>query len=110
MMLLATPPTARRLRHLASRIIHQDAVALDIDPTRWHIYQIEWTTEKVHFSVDRSTIMTTSIVPHPPLGLALWIDNQYATLPPDGKLRLGTLPTTEKSWVEIENLRLDHPA
>jgi hypothetical protein len=40
------------------------------------------------------------------MGLVLWIDNQYAAFPPDGKLRAGTLPALEEAWLEISQVQV----
>ena len=39
------------------------------------------------------------------LGVVIWIDNQYAALPPDGRLRYGTLENQERAWIEIKNIQ-----
>jgi len=51
-------------------------------------------------------VLETEIAPPGPLGLVLWVDNQYAALPPDGRLRYGTLPNPEAAWVELEELEI----
>jgi hypothetical protein len=48
--------------------------------------------------------METSVSPRPPLGLVIWIDNQYAAWHPDGKIGFGVLENTEPAWLEIEDL------
>jgi hypothetical protein len=49
-------------------------------------------------------VFEPSISPHGPLGLVIWIDNQFAAIPPSGKVRFGTLPTPEPAWLEVEGL------
>ena len=53
-----------------------------------------------------SIIHTTPVAPHGPLGLVIWIDNQYAALPPTGGLRFGTLANLQPAWLEIEQLEV----
>ncbi len=98
---LAIPAAARLLRRFARRFIHQDAVALQLDPTEWHTYQMEWRSGSVHFRVDEQPVFQTELAPIGPLGLVIWIDNQYAAFPPDGRLRYGTLPAQEETWIEV---------
>jgi hypothetical protein len=98
---LAIPPIARLLRRWVQRIISQDAVALNLEPTVWHNYAFEWTEERVDFSVDCNFVLRSPISPLPPLGLVIWVDNQYLAFPPDGRLRYGTLPNLEPAWIEI---------
>jgi hypothetical protein len=103
--LLALPPTTRWLRRLARRWVRQDACRLEIDPTQWHAYRLQWQAEQVRFWVDEALVLETAAAPRGPLGLVLWVDNQYAALPPDGRLRFGTLPNPRPAWLEIAELR-----
>ena len=99
--ILAVPAVARLLRRLARRFVRQDAVALQLDPTEWHTYRMDWRQGSVDFLVDDRRVFETGIAPQAPLGLVIWIDNQYAALPPDGRLRYGTLPAREQAWIEV---------
>jgi hypothetical protein len=105
--LLAWAPGARWLRHRIGQFIRQDAKSLTSDQTGWHDYEINWQKHSVIFSVDGKDVLETKVSPLPPLGLVIWIDNQYAAWPPDGRMRYGTLPTPADSWVEIKKLRLN---
>jgi len=98
-------PAARLFRRLAQSFIKQSAVHLEHDPTRWHDYEINWQNDNSIFSVDGQTALETPISPSGPLGLVVWIDNQYAALPPDGKLGWGTLEN-EDSWIEVKDLEI----
>ena len=48
--------------------------------------------------------MPYSHLPTPPLGLVLWIDNQFAAWTPEGRLGYGVLENAA-AWMEIEELR-----
>ena len=98
--LLAWPVTARPMRRLARRFVAEDAARIDDDATQWHAYRLEWQADAVRFIVDGETRFTTTVAPRGPLGLVLWIDNQYAAFPPDGRLRFGTL-TNKEAWLEL---------
>jgi hypothetical protein len=102
---LVLRPAARIFRRLARLVISQSAVDLDHDPTTWHNYKIEWRADRVSFAVDDRAVLETAVVPRSPLGLVIWIDNQYAALPPDGKLGWGTL-ANEDSWIEVRELEI----
>ncbi len=102
--LMMWPPAARLGRRLARRFICQDAAPLSLDPTGWHTYALTWRAGRVAFTVDGQTAFETSLAPRPPLGLVLWIDNQYATLPPDGRLGYGSLPNPEPAWIELADI------
>jgi len=100
---LALRPTSRLLRRLASHVVRQDGSAVSVDVTQWHEYSIRWQTGAVLFFVDNAEILRTPLVPRGPLGLVLWIDNQYAAWRPDGRLGYGTL-ANPAAWLEIENI------
>jgi len=104
--LLAFPPVGRGLRRLLRGAIQQDAQALDLDPTAWHAYRLEWAPDGVRFSVDDWEYVS-AVSPQGPLGLVLWVDNQYAAFPADGRLRYGTLPNPQPAWIEVAGLMVD---
>jgi hypothetical protein len=113
LVLFALPVTARILRRLARFLIRQDAVRVDKIPNfkvvDWHDYQMTWTLEGVSFTVDGERVLSTSVSPHGPLGLVLWIDNQYAALLPNGRLSFGNLPFANPAWIEIRDFCLELP-
>ncbi len=104
--LLAWRPGAKWLRRRAAQFIRQDGKALELEQTNWHQYEITWETDGVSFLVDKLEILRSKLSPLSPLGLVLWIDNQYAAWPPDGQVRYGTLSTPD-CWVEIKDLQTD---
>ena len=101
-LLLAWPAAVRLMRRLAARIVRDDAVQLFIDPTQWLCYRIAWEEHRARFSVDGTVVFETAVSPRGPLGLVIWIDNQYAALSPDGRIRSGTLDTPEVAWMDVE--------
>lgn len=103
-------PAARRIHRLASRVVKQDAARMDIDATQWHTYEIDWRPSSVELRVDHAPALETRVSPCGPLGLVLWVDNQYAALPPKGGAAFGTLPNPQPAWIEIRGLFLDNPA
>ncbi len=100
--LLAARPAARLARRMARMIIDETAVLVPGDPTGWRSYRLDWSAERVTFWVDSEELLTTPVSPRGPLGLVLWIDNQFAAFPPSGKLRMGTSVNTEPAWLEVE--------
>ncbi len=97
--LLFFRPTARVLRRVAARLIQQDATALPLDPTEWHTYAFDWQTRHVVFCVDGQKVFETDISPRGPLGVVIWLDNQYAAWRTDGSLNWGVL---EGGWEKVE--------
>ena len=105
--LMAWPPTARILRRAARAFIQQDATELELDVTDWHSYSLDWSDEQVRFEVDGQLAFETAIHAIQPLGFVLWVDNQFAALPPDGKLGFGSLENTEAAWIEVRDLKIE---
>jgi hypothetical protein len=96
-----------KARKQMSQIVQEDGVRLDVDVTQWHKYRLEWSATRSVFWVDDVLALETSVAPRPPLGLVIWIDNQYAAWLPDGKIGFGILENTEPAWLEIKNLVLE---
>jgi hypothetical protein len=104
--LLLWPIAARGLRRLARGFIRQAGHRVETDPRQWHTYTIDWQSGQVVFLVDGQVILSTPLAPRAPLGLVVWIDNQYASLGPDGKFGYGTLANPEEAWLEIKDLQV----
>jgi len=103
---LALPPLARRLRRLGRRFVSQDAALLTANPVEWHKYQMDWESDRVVFRLDGSLVLETRVTPVPPLGLVMWVDNQYAAWPPDGRVKFGALANHQPAWIEIDEIRI----
>ncbi len=95
------PFISQALRRIARQFIRQDAALIPGDPTAWHSYTIEWQPDQLILSVDGIRLLDTQVSPRPPLGLVIWIDNQYAALPPSGGFHFGFLANSEPAWIEI---------
>lgn len=98
-------PISRKLaRRLMSRFIVEDGVALDVNPVDWHRYSLEWSQKRVLFEVDQIRVFESAVSANPPLGLVIWIDNQYASFTPEGKIGFGVLENPEPAWLEIKEI------
>jgi hypothetical protein len=99
-------PFSRLVRKVASRFfIQQDGTSVDVDVTAWHEYLFRWEATECVFRVDGAEVLRSQVSPRPPLGLVLWIDNQFAAWTPEGRIGYGTL-ANEAAWVEVEGLRM----
>ena len=124
---LALPFSRRNARRWLGKVIAEAGVQLwssearrriqerspglhSVDPTQWHRYQIDWREKRVSFQVDDMLVLESSISPHPPLGLVIWIDNQYAAFTPEGKIGFGVLENPEPAWLEIKDLEITSAA
>lgn len=103
---LAFPFSRKTTRKLLGKIIDEDGVALGVDVTEWHSYRLEWSPKRVAFWVDHVAAFESPVSPHPPLGVIIWMDNQYAAFTPEGKLSAGVL-ANEESWLEVENIIME---
>ncbi len=95
-----------KARGMMSNIVEEDG-----SPPRYGCDRMAWLqvgveSERSSFWVDEVLVLETSVSPRPPLGLVIWIDNQYAAFTPEGKIGFGLLENTEPAWLEIEDLEL----
>lgn len=104
--LLAVRLLARRIRGLMSWLIRESGARITLDPTEWRSYQLEWQQNRVIFRIDGAEVFATPVSPRAPLGLVLWIDNQYAAFPPSGKLSMGTSSNPETAWLELSHIEV----
>ncbi|HKG55456.1 MAG TPA: hypothetical protein VKB04_14430, partial [Anaerolineales bacterium] len=88
------------------RVIDEEGVALHVEVTQWHKYRLDWREERVSFEVDNVQVFESNVSPNPPLGLVIWIDNQYAAFTPEGKIGFGVLENLEPVWLEIKDIEL----
>lgn len=103
---LVFPFSKKAARKLLSNIIDEDASALSVNAAQWHRYRLEWSERGVIWEVDEARVFESPVSPNPPLGLVIWIDNQYASFTPDGKIGFGVLENPEPAWLEIADLKI----
>lgn len=101
---LTFPFSSVAARRRLSLRIQEDAARVNVDARAWHIYQITWNETSTAFTVDGRIILRTRLAPQPPLGLIIWIDNQFATFGPQGRLAWGVEACPTESWLEIADL------
>ncbi len=106
--LLAAIPLSRRWAfQQARRFYRAEERLLEIDPSEWHEYAIEWFPSEVRFFVDGRETLRSADPPHPPLGLVLWIDNQYAVASPEKGFGFGVLPLERGQSLEVADARIE---
>jgi hypothetical protein len=79
---------------------------LEYPMTEWHTFRLEWREDGCLFTVDGSGEMWTDFSPHGPLAFVCWIDNQYLTLTPTGRVRWGNLALPTPQWLQVGDLEL----
>lgn len=75
--------------------------------TVWHTYVIEWRKASARFLVDGEQLLTCPSAPGGPLGLVIWIDNQYMVVTPWGALQSGVVNSAEEEVLEIERVAIE---
>ena len=118
---LALPFSRKLTRRILGKVINEDGIQLwdhevqqqtvgvqrqGVDPTQWHRYRLDWRMNRVRFEVDDVQVFESRVSPRPPLGLVIWLDNQYAAFTPEGKIGFGVLENTEPAWLEIRDLEI----
>ena len=102
--LLFWPWAARRIRQVLSKVIKEDSTIIACDVTQWQTYTLQWTKSHVLFKLNGNFLFQTGVTPTGPLGLVIWIDNQYAAFPPNGRTAYGVLGNPEPAWIEIKDI------
>jgi len=103
---LLLPFSRTAARRQLSRVIREEGARVPADPTQWGLYRLEWSPTRVTCEVDHVRVMETSLSPRPPLGVVIWIDNQFAAFTPEGRIASGVLANAQPAWLEIADLRL----
>jgi hypothetical protein len=111
---LAFPFSHRATRRMLARLIDEDAVRINgpaeaesFDVTAWHHYALDWSAEGAHLAVDGVRLLDTPISPRGPLGIVIWIDNQFAGYTPQGKVSFGVQRNPVPAWMDIRDLHID---
>ncbi len=102
---LALPFSRKVTRNLLGKVIGEDSVALSVDVTQWHEYRLEWRAKRSAFWVDDALVFESPVSPNAsrPLGVVIWIDNQFAAFTPEGKISFGVLKNDE-AWLDVEDI------
>jgi len=106
--LTRVPGLGRPVMNLARRAVQaHEAMLADLALTDWHEYEIEWQKDYALFRVDGVERLRSPAPPGGPLGLVIWIDNQFAIASRTGKFGFGLCEAQEEQWLEVEGLRVE---
>ncbi len=109
LLLCRRPAWRRAIWPRVQRALAVSEARLQLDHTDWHTYQLIWLRDRVVFGVDGHELLVTDSAPRGPLGLVIWVDNQWARVTPDGSFGWGLLDAAEPQWLECEDLRIIRP-
>ena len=104
---LALPFSRKLTRRVLGKVIEEDGIRPSVNVTQWQRYKLEWRENRVLFEVDDHQVFESTVSPNPPLGLVIWIDNQFAAFTPEGKIGFGVLENPEPAWLEIKDLNIE---
>ncbi len=104
---LQIPAAARLFRRLARSLIRQETARFNADLSQWHDYKLVWETGGVRFLLDNSPIFESARAPSTPLGIVMWIDNQFLAWTADGRFDYGYLETVRPAWIEIKDFQIE---
>jgi len=100
--LMNVPSLYRRLWPIGQRAIGVVERRVPVALTDWHIYTIEWRPEGVAFLIDGAVLLRTPSAPGGPLGLVIWLDNQYMQVTPWGRFGWGLVDKRKAEWLEVD--------
>lgn len=105
--LMHSKPIYRALWPIAQRAINVSEAMIPqlLTPqlmTQWHTYRIDWQPKTAAFYIDDDLLMECQTPPRGPLGLVIWIDNQYMVVTPQGRVRHGFVASHKAEAMEID--------
>ena len=98
----------RRLWPPLERLLGVDEAEVTVNMGEWHDYALEWRHDRVTFAIDGQRVLVTKRAPRGPMGLVIWIDNQYMVATPQGRFAHGVVKVDEQ-WLELAALELTAP-
>jgi len=106
-LLTRVPGLGRPVMDAARRAVQACEAPLgDVPLAEWHTYELNWQPAEAVFHVDGVERLRSPAPPLGPLGLVIWIDNQYAIASREGKFGFGLCPVAEPEWLEVEGLQV----
>jgi hypothetical protein len=106
-LLMNLPPIYRAMWPTIQRAVSVKESLVNAEMNEWHTYIIVWGRERSRFAVDGTTILRDAPSPQGPLGLVMWLDNQYMVVTPWGHFGWGLLDISGRQWMEIDTLAIE---
>ena len=106
-LLMRVPALYRRLWPVAQRAIGVSEALVPADLGEPHTYELAWRAQSVTFRLDGQTFHQARTSPRGPLGFIAWIDNQYAIVTPQGRIRFGVQPNEREQWLALDEIAIE---
>jgi hypothetical protein len=107
--LMHLPAAYRRLWPIGQAALSVSEAPVEAEMTGWHTYRIDWGATAARFWVDGQVVLDCDTPPRGPLGLVLWLDNQFMVVTPQGQLRHGLLAKPGEQWMEVDRVEIRQP-
>jgi len=98
------PGLGRPVMNLARQMVQAREKLISTSLMDWHHYEIDWLSNGVSFRIDGAECFRSDAPPRGPLGLVIWMDNQYAIASRAGRFGFGLCEVTEEQWLEVEEV------
>jgi len=106
-LFMRVPALYRRFYPVAQSALGVSEALIDIDWRDVHTYTLDWQPRSVTFGVDGRCILRTPFAPAGRLGFIAWMDNQYAVVTPQGRLRFGLVDVPHEQWLHVETVEIE---
>jgi hypothetical protein len=106
-LLMNLRPLYQALWPPIQRALNIREATVEAEMTEWHTYVVKWETERTCFTVDGETVLEDAPSPRGPLGFVMWLDNQYMSVTPWGRLGWGLLDVPGRQWMEVDWLAIE---
>ncbi len=107
-LLMRIPALYRRLWPIGQQALGVSEFLLDSALlAETHTYTLDWRKDGATFSVDGQALHEALTAPRGPLGFVAWIDNQYAVVTPQGRLRFGVVPLDAPQRLRLEGVTIE---
>jgi hypothetical protein len=108
MLLMRAPSLYVKLWPMIQRALKIEEHPLDLSllNTR-HTYSLDWRVDGASFAVDDTVVFETNCAPRGKAGFVAWLDNQYAVVTPQGKIKFGIVPLERVQSLILEQIVIE---
>jgi hypothetical protein len=104
--LLRYAPLRRALWPIGQVALGVREMPLTASMTDWQRYSLIWRRQGVRFLINDQLVLDSPFSPAGPLGLVIWLDNQYAIVTMEGRFGGGLVAAPGEQWLQIAEVAL----